>query len=230
MMGSVRQTQAGAESSARVEIEEGVMRGQAIRVVAVAVFAGSACSPASTPAPQSRAPSAVAVSQPGLVSVTGRAPRGAAVALVPSGRTDMAPASGPVMMDQRGQQFIPSVLLARVGQAVEFRNGEAIPHNVYVTRNSGGAAELNVSTDPGQSYTHTFTEAGAYEVSCDIHPSMRAALIVVDTPFAALADDFGAFLIMNVPPGAYEMVTVLGDRTTTRAVEVNGEHVDLGAS
>ncbi len=158
------------------------MRAEAILVFAVAAFAGSACSPASTPAPESRTPSAVPVSQPGLVSVTGRAPRGAAVALVPSERTDTEPASGPLLMDQRGQQFIPSVLLARVGQPVEFRNGEAIPHNVYVTRNSGGAAELNVSTDPGQSHTHTFTEPGAYEVSCDIHPSMRASLIVVDTP------------------------------------------------
>jgi hypothetical protein len=134
------------------------------------------------------------------------------------------------MMDQRGQQFIPTLLLARVGQAVEFRNGEAIPHNVYVTRNSGGAAELNVSTDPGQSYTHTFDRAGAYEVSCDIHPSMRASLVVVDTPHAALADDFGTFLIMNVPPATYNLTTVLGDKTTARTVEVHGAHVDLGAS
>src|SRR5512134_116893 len=129
----------------------------------VVVVAG--CSGGSPPAPSAPAASAVPVSQPGLVSVTGKAPQGAVVALESAASSDAAPPPGPVVMDQRGQQFLPPLLVARVGQPIEFRNGEGIVHNVYVTRNVGGAAEFNVSTDPGQAYTHTFGTAGTYEVS-----------------------------------------------------------------
>lgn len=65
-----------------------------------------------------------------------------------------------MIVDQRGQQFIPALVVAQVGQPVEFRNGESIPHNVYVARAGSGAAEFNVSTDPNQAHTHTFTRSG----------------------------------------------------------------------
>jgi plastocyanin len=187
------------------------------------------CSGGAPPAPSAPAASAVPVSQPGLVSVTGKAPRGAVVALESAADAEAPLPPGAVVMDQRGQQFIPSLLVARVGQPVEFRNGEGIVHNVYVTRTIGGAVELNVSTDPGQAHTHTFTTAGTYEVSCDIHPSMRATVAIVSSPFAAQVGDFGTFLIMNVPPGKYELVTFYGNETTKRTVEVTGTHTDVNA-
>ena len=194
-------------------------------VVMVALVAS--CSDAPKPAPAAPAPSAVPVSQPGLVSVTGKAPRGAVVALESAAANEAAPPPGPVVMDQRGQQFLPPLLVARVGQPIEFRNGEGIAHNVYVTRNVGGTVEFNVSTDPGQAYTHTFATSGTYEVSCDIHPSMRATLAIVSTPHAAMVGDFGSFVIMNVPPGTYELVTLYGNETTRRTVEIAGTHTDV---
>jgi plastocyanin len=194
-------------------------------VVIVPLAAG--CSDAPKPAPAAPAASAVPVSQPGLVSVTGKAPRGAVVALESTASSDAALPPGAVIMDQRGQQFLPALLVARVGQPIEFRNGEGIAHNVNVTRNIGGTVEFNVSTDPGQAYTHTFATAGTYEVSCDIHPSMRASLAIVNTPHAATVGDFGSFVIMNVPPGTYDLVTLYGNETTRRTVEVNGTHTDV---
>jgi len=196
-------------------------------VVTLLVSAG--CSSDTPPARTAPAAGAVPVSQAGLVTVTGKAPQGAVVALEGAGGAAAPPPPGAVVMDQRGQQFIPAVLIARVGQPVEFRNGEGIVHNVYVTRNVGGTVELNVGTDPGQAHTHTFTAVGTYEVSCDIHPSMRATVAIVNTPHAAVSGDFGAFVIMNVPPGSYELVMLYGNETTRRTVEVKGTHTDVGA-
>jgi hypothetical protein len=67
-------------------------------------------------------------------------------------------------------------------------------------------------------------------VSCDIHPSMYASLVVVESPYAAVAGDFGGYQIMNVPPGAYRLVTMAGDTTSERQIEVLGAHfaVDAG--
>jgi plastocyanin len=181
--------------------------------------------PEARPAPRSQVPA----SQEGLTTITGKAPRGAVVAFESDSAPLAPPPTTPAVMDQRGQQFIPGVLIAQAGQPVEFRNGESINHNVYVTRNPAGTAVINVSTDPGQAYTHAF-DAGQYEVSCDIHPSMRASLVVVATPFIAVADDFGAFVLTNVPPGAYRMVVRYAGKATERALDVKGAHVDVGAA
>jgi hypothetical protein len=45
-----------------------------------------------------------------------------------------------------------------------------------------------------------------------------------------VADDFGAFVLTNVPPGAYRMVVRYAGKATERAVDVKGPHVDVGAS
>lgn len=203
------------------------MRSVRLILAALAVSLVAACSSGPAAPPPSPAVSAVPVSQPGLVTVTGKAPRGAVVALEPADGAPAPPPSVAAVMDQRGQQFIPDLLLARAGQPVEFRNGEGIVHNVYVTRGAGGAVELNVSTDPGQAHTHTFTKPGLYEVSCDIHPSMRASLVVVNTPHYAVSGDFGTYLIMNVPPGTYRLATIYGSEATERSVDVAGNHATL---
>lgn len=205
--------------------------GRAARLVAVLAVSVcvSGCTPGGSPQPSSPAPAASAVpeSQPGLVTVTGQASRGAVVALEPA-EGSPPPPPGTVIVDQRGQQFIPGLVVAQVGQPVAFQNGEGIPHNVAVARADSGAAEFNVSTDPGQAYTHAFTRPGLYEVTCDIHPSMRASLVVVNTPYHAVSSDFGSFVIMNVPPGRYRLVTLDGGQTVEQTVDVAGAHTRIG--
>lgn len=168
------------------------------------------------------------MSAAGLTTVTGTAASGAVVVLEPATPHEYPPIPGPAVMDQRGQQFIPALLVARAGQPVEFRNGESIVHNVYVTRRSTGAEVLNVGTDPGQGHTHVFEQPGVYEVACDIHPGMLATVVVVSSPYYAVGDSFGNFAILNVPPGSYTLRTAQGGDTTGRSVEVTGAHTDAG--
>lgn len=198
--------------------------------LAAAMFAscsGSAPEPSGAPA-ATAAPASVPASTSGLTTVTGTAPSGTVVVLEPATPQEYPAPAGPAVMDQRGQQFIPTLLVARTGQPVEFRNGESIVHNVYVTRRSTGTEVFNVGTDPGQSHTHTFEQAGQYEVACDIHPGMLATVIVVATPYYAVADSFGNFAIMNVPPGSYALATAQGGTGAGHTVEVAGAHVDVG--
>jgi hypothetical protein len=133
-------------------------------------------------------------------------------------------------MDQLGKQFIPTSLIARTGQPVEFRNSEDIPHNVYVTRSPTGREVLNISTDPTQRYAHTFDTPGQYEVSCDIHTGMFATILVVTTPYAAFADEGGSFVVLNVPPGRYKLTASLGGKEVARTLEIAGPHTDVGSA
>lgn len=202
----------------------------AVVTIAATVVAGCTGPAPERSAAPARAPASasVPVSTAGLTSVTGTASSGAVVVLEPTTAQELPAPSGPAVMDQRGQQFIPALLVARTGQPVEFRNGESIVHNVYVTRRSTGSEVLNVGTDPGQSHTHTFEQAGQYEVSCDIHPGMLATIIVVSSPYVAVGDGFGNFAIVNVPPGAYTLKATYAGTTTERVVEVTGVHTDVG--
>lgn len=168
-----------------------------------------------SPAP-SAAPAAAVTSS----VVSGTVPRNAIVALVPA---EPLPApEGPAVMDQYAKQFVPNVLYVRVGQPVEFRNSEDMPHNVTVMRRGTGSEVFNVGTEPQQKYVHTFDRIGQFDVSCDIHPGMQAVLIAAPSPYATIADDSGKFSIPNVKPGSYKLNLTYEGRTVEQALEVSG--------
>jgi plastocyanin len=191
------------------------------------VILGAACSREPAPPPPAPAPPAAAASASGLTLGSGQAPRGAVVTLEPASTDEFPPPSGPVVLDQYSKQFVPAVLLARVGQPVEFRNSEDMPHNVNVTRTPSGTAVFNVSTDPFQKHVHAFDREGRYNVTCDIHAGMQAFLIVTRTPYAVVVDDSGAFTIPDVRPGAYLLRIAAAGETTERKVDVAGARMNV---
>jgi plastocyanin len=157
--------------------------------------------------------------------VSGTAPKNALVALVP---VEALPApSEPAVMDQYAKQFVPNVLYVRVGQPVEFRNSEDMPHNVTVLRRGSGQEVFNVGTEPAQKYVHTFTRVGQFDVSCDVHPGMQATLIATPSPFATVADDGGQFTIRDVKPGSYKLNVTYEGRTVEQPLEVSGARTEV---
>lgn len=157
--------------------------------------------------------------------VSGTVPRNAIVSLVPA---EPLPApAGPAVMDQYAKQFVPNVLYVRVGQPVEFRNSEDMPHNVTVLRRGSGAEVFNVGTEPQQKYVHTFDRIGQFDVTCDIHPGMQATLIAAPSPYATVADDSGRFTIPDVKPGSYKLNLTYEGRTVEQPLDVQGPRTDV---
>lgn len=128
----------------------------------------------------------------------------------------------PAIMDQRSKQFLPSVLLVRVGQPVEFKNSEDMPHNVAVSRRESGTSVFNVGTEPNQKYVHTFDRIGQFDVKCDVHEGMEATLIVSNGPLTTIADDNGAFSFPNVAPGSYTVSLTFAGQTVEQPLDVTG--------
>ena len=177
-----------------------------------------ACGSEPEPAAPAAAPATSAV-------VSGTVPRNAIVALVPA---EALPApAGPAVMDQYAKQFVPNVLYVRVGQPVEFRNSEDMPHNVTVLRRGSGAEVFNVGTEPQQKYVHTFDRIGQFDVTCDIHPGMQATLIAAPSPYATVADDSGRFTIADVKPGSYKLNLTYEGQTVEQPLEVAGPRTDV---
>jgi plastocyanin len=191
-------------------------------VTLLAVLVSSGCgSSAPASAPPSASAAAVTTSE-----VTGTVPRNALVTLVPVPDTAPMPA-GPAVIDQYAKQFVPNTLYVRVGQPVEFRNGEDMPHNVTVLRRGSGAEVFNVSTEPQQKYVHTFDRVGQFDVTCDIHPGMQATVIAAPGDLATIADDNGRFTLLHVRPGAYMLSLNFEGRTVEQPVQVQDARTEV---
>lgn len=109
----------------------------------------------------------------------------------------------PVLMDQYGNEFHPSVLIVRTGGVVSFKNSEDVLHNVRVVNRETHETIFNVGTPVVGSYEHRFEESGVYDVSCQIHPSMAAFLVVTDAAHVVVAEGRGAFTLEGIPAGSY---------------------------
>ncbi len=78
----------------------------------------------------------------------------------------------------RGIAFSPNTVNIKVGEAVRWIDDEdAIPHTV-TSEKYGGFASATMR--PGDSFMHTFTEAGSYQYFCLVHPGMRGVVNVGD--------------------------------------------------
>jgi plastocyanin len=205
------------------------------RVVFLAVIftASFACGSKPAQAPAAAGPSTASSSGTSAgraARVTGKvsgAGAGAAVVLVPADGHDIPPPAEPKIMDQSGYQFLPPLLLAQQGQIVQFRNSEDVLHNVRVTEVATETPVFNVATIAFGSYDYKFERTGFYTVTCDIHSTMRADILVAPTPYTAKTDAGGGFAIDNVPAGTYTLTLYAGGAPTTKSVEVKSGKTEL---
>jgi plastocyanin len=191
---------------------------------AFVIIALSACN-SSQPSSKTAQASPAATSS----EVTGIVPKNAIVTLLPASGAPAMPAE-PAVLDQISKQFLPHTLLVRVGQPVEFRNSEDMPHNVSVTRRESGSEVFNVSTEPHQKYDHTFDRVGQFDVKCDIHEGMEATLIVARGPMTTIAADNGRFSFSNVAFGSYTLSLTYSGQTVEQAFEVSGPRTEVKAA
>jgi plastocyanin len=158
---------------------------------------------------------------------SGLGPPATIIVLEPEGTADLPIKAEPAIMDQAGYEFLPSFLMAQAGQQVQFRNSEDVLHNVRVTEISSQKPVFNVATLAFGKYEHTF-DPGYYNVTCDIHSTMRASVLVTASPYTTTTAEDGRFSIGNVKPGQYNLTIYAGATPVVRSVEVKSARTDLG--
>lgn len=137
--------------------------------------------------------------------------------------------AAPVVLDQKGCLYVPTILAVQTGQKIVVKNSDSCVHNVHNKPTVDGNKESNdVQMPGGADLTYTFAKPEPFlKFQCDVHPWMFAWVTVFDSPYFAISDKDGKFTIKNVPPGKYTVEAVhrkLG--TLTQEVEVK----DAGAS
>jgi len=114
-----------------------------------------------------------------------------------------APASPPrrIEMLQRDKQFVPHVVALSVGSTVDFPNLDPIFHNAF-SNFSGQPFDIGLYA-PRTSRSVTFRTPGIVRVFCNIHSTMSAVIAVVNSPWFAVSQAGGKYVISNVPAGDY---------------------------
>ncbi len=113
-----------------------------------------------------------------------------------------APAE-PVVLEQKGCQYVPRVSGVMVGQSFKIRNSDPLAHNVHGMPKLNSEFNIGQATQGGENVV-TFTEPEVcMKVKCDIHGWMVTYVAVVPHPFFAITADDGTFALAGLPPGEY---------------------------
>ncbi len=130
------------------------------------------------------------------------------VIYISQGLSGAEPASSqPVKLEQKGCQYIPHVVAVNPGQPMSMVNDDKTIHNVHTDPRAGGGNKgWNKSQMSGSPPIDVVwaNEEVAIPVKCNIHPWMRAYIVVVKGPHS-VSNESGAFRLDDVPPGNYTL-------------------------
>ncbi len=108
------------------------------------------------------------------------------------------------VLDQKGCEYTPHIVLVKAGGDLDIRNSDGILHNIHTYSDKNPA--LNRAQPKFKKVmTETFKEPEKVRLACDVHGWMQGWLIVENNPYVAVTDEKGAFKLTDVPPGDYEV-------------------------
>ena len=153
----------------------------------------------------SAAPRRTASRYPGAAPASRTAQEIPAVAYIQgavAGAVAVAPANP--ALAQQDTAFSPNVLIVPVGTTIQFPNRDPFFHNVFSYSSN---ERFDLGRYPrGESKSVVFDQPGVVKVYCEVHESMRAAVVVTENPFHALVAADGTFTLVGVPAGVRSLV------------------------
>lgn len=148
-------------------------------------------------------PAAAAVIDIQALGADGRALADAVVYLEsPAALAALAPSVG-VEVEQAARAYTQRVSVVARGSALRLPNRDQVLHRVRATAPGPGQ---EIRLPPGaEPEPLQLDRAGIVALGCEVHPSMRAWVVVVETPYHGLTGADGRLRIAGVPPGRYRL-------------------------
>ena len=164
-----------------------VLRGA--RIVLAALFIAT---------PSIAAQISVQVTEPGGVAVA----EAVVYANVISGTAQAKP-KREISVEQVNKEFVPVISVIQSGTMVNFPNRDKVRHHVY-SFSPAKTFEIKLySGIPGKPIL--FDKPGEVVLGCNIHDSMIAYVLVVDTPIFGKTDKRGSVILDGLSAGDYEV-------------------------
>lgn len=110
---------------------------------------------------------------------------------------------GGIEIEQAGMRFNQRVTVVPVGSAVAFPNRDTVRHHVY-SFSPVKTFELKLYVGkPGNPVV--FDKPGIAVLGCNIHDTMAAWVVIVETPHYGQTPANGRLRLADVPPGNYRL-------------------------
>jgi plastocyanin len=127
-----------------------------------------------------------------------------------------------IAIDQVHREFVPRVSVVQVGTPISFPNSDNIRHSVYsFSAPKVFTLKLYAGTP---SNPVIFDQPGVVVLGCNIHDTMVAWVLVVDTPYFARTAADGTATLPGLPAGDY----VLRAWNNSMSQEQAGEALHVG--
>ncbi len=96
-------------------------------------------------------------------------------------------------------RFEPRIVLAQTGDTLKVTNPDPVGHNANLNFLKNDAANLMIPATQEKEVPLTESEPAPIPVECNIHPWMKAYVVVLDHPYAAVSDEDGNLVIKDLP-------------------------------
>lgn len=114
-------------------------------------------------------------------------------------------------MSQHQLQFEQGVLPVLAGTTVEFPNHDDLFHNVF-SYSKPKRFDLGRYARGDLPPPQVFDRPGVVRLNCEIHPHMRATILVLETPHFTRTDTNGVYRLTGLPAGQYRLKAWLEER------------------
>ena len=114
-------------------------------------------------------------------------------------------AAGKAELDNKGCRFEPHVVFVQTGQELVVKNSDTVGHNSNVSTIKNPAYNSLIPAGGSAPLKFAVEEAIPASVTCNIHPWMKAWVVVRGNPYTAITKPDGSFEIKGVPVGELEL-------------------------
>ncbi len=123
-------------------------------------------------------------------------------------------------------RFEPHIIIAQTGDTLKVTNPDPIGHNANL--NFFNNKPQNPTIPAGQEKTFELAkdEPAPIPVDCNIHPWMKAYVVVLDHPFAAVSDENGDLTIKGLPAGEKLVFRAFHEAGSISDVTVDGKETE----
>ena len=111
------------------------------------------------------------------------------------------PAAAPLVLDNKNCVFVPHVQFVRPGQSIDVKNSDTTGHNANFSFFENDAVNFLVPSMGMKNLPILKEEPGTIEVQCNVHPWMKAYLIIQELPYCGITGEDGVLEIANLPVG-----------------------------